>query len=125
MSESSPGIPRFQVHEARPGQGRLIATGRELEGRLRPGMRVRVQDGSADFDLTVARIVAYGHELDALDPGLTALVELEGESVALEQGVVLISDSPLSCGNRMAGGKLWGLWGFSGSWLPDSGCRWP
>jgi hypothetical protein len=67
----------------------VTVTGRELAGRLRLGMRVRVEGGSDSAELTVIRIVAYGHELEEVDPGLTALVELAGGPVALEGGTTL------------------------------------
>lgn len=91
MSEVASGVARFQVHECQAGPRGVTVTGRELAGTLRLGMRVRLKGGDDASELTVTRIVAYQHELDEVDPGLTALVELSGVSMKLEQGAILRS----------------------------------
>ena len=91
MDDRVPEVARFQVHECRAaGPGGVTVTGRELAGMLRRGQRVRVEGDSPDGgELTVTRIVAYGHELEEVDPGLTALVELAGRPEVLQQGIIL------------------------------------
>ncbi|HEX5114695.1 MAG TPA: hypothetical protein VFW65_05805 [Pseudonocardiaceae bacterium] len=57
----------------------VTAAVRCLRGPARLGTRFQQIDGSAAvIDLELTRVVIYGHVVDDLEPGLTALVTLRG-----------------------------------------------
>ncbi|GAB3896468.1 hypothetical protein ACFQ1S_44640 [Kibdelosporangium lantanae] len=56
-------------------------TVRCLSGPVSRDARVTGFGGSETIDLRVARILVYGHDVEALDSGVTALVTLHGEDV--------------------------------------------
>jgi hypothetical protein len=63
-------------------------TVRCLRGPVGRGARFDQLGGSAQaIDLELTQILVYGHDVDALDTGVTALVTLRGEDVQrLESG---------------------------------------
>ena len=69
-------------HPRATGDNEAVVVVRCIRGPVRIGTRFyRIRNSTASIDLTLTSIVFYGHSVDELDAGHTALVTLRGPGV--------------------------------------------
>jgi hypothetical protein len=86
-------MAQFGVHRVEARGDVIDVAGRCYTGPLRRGEVFRcLMPDNRSVRLTIERIVAYRHDWEVIDEGLTALISLTGEGGdALVDGVILVT----------------------------------